>query len=785
MKVRLQNIKCYEDETFDFGSEGISLLSGHSGKGKSTVVQGIYYALFGSGNKITMVGKNSCKVELEFDDIKIVRSKNPTKLLVNDIYEADEAQQFINKKFGDMFDVTGYIPQNALKSFILMNPMDKLSFLEKFAFTDIDLSEIKAKCKDHINKKNEELLTCTARLNMAIETADNNEEPDLVEFPLKVKNNNYEKSIKNEYIRLKNCKTNINQATKSLVELNNELSESKLTDFKKEEQHKRLVGLENKQKENQLLFDSFKADYIGEERLKQRQSELKFLVNNRELSLLKETYQQDNQALENMMETEMSNLNNELVKLKSELWTEYSKDEANELISEQEDLLKESERLNYLISENNKHRNKLTLEQIKSALENSKHHLENVKLKKVTHVCPNCKTTLKFENGELFHQKDIIEGIQLEDENKLQFDITKLEKILTINEEIHKIESSYEDKIPDSTDIRSDLKYLREYIYTQTQNESRQIKLESKINNKEMSSSFREFYKHVQSTKTKMENMEHENNNVDSCSSEFNEQELITMIDQQNHIKMNMSSCAHIKNEITREIALLNTVMFVCQRTTLQIEEEIKQLNKQLSEHKNKQIIHENNIGQIEKWRFMMDKLKEYQKWENKVIELQNDESIKQHEYLAAITLKESILEAESIAITNITESINSHARVYLDAFFENDPISVQLNAFKQVKKNTKPQINLEIEYKGMECDLYMLSGGEMARVVLAYTLALAEMFNTPLLMLDECTASLDQETADDVFEAIRENFNGKLTIIIAHQVVTGTFDKIINLDNN
>ena len=785
MKVRLQNIKCYEDETFDFGLEGIALLSGHSGKGKSTIVQGIYYALFGAGNKITMAGKNSCKVELEFDGIKIIRSKNPTKLVVNDIYEADEAQQYINKKFGDTFDVTGYIPQNAIKSFILMNPMDKLSFLEKFAFTDIDLPEIKAICKDHINKQNEELLKCTARLNMAIETADTNEEPDLVEFPLKVKNNNYEKSIKNEYIRLKNCKTNINKATNSLIELTNELSESKLTDFKKDEHQKRLVGLENKQEENRLLFDSLKADYIGEERLKQLQSELKFLVNNRELSLLKETYQQDNQALENMMETEMSNLNNELDKLKIELWTEYSNDEANELISDQEDLLKESERLNYLISENNKHRNKLTLEQIKSALENSKHHLENVKLKKVTHVCPNCKTTLKFENGELFHQKDIIEDIQLEDENKLQFDITKLEKILTINEEIHKIESSYEDKIPDSTDIRSDLKYLREYIYTQTQNESKQIKLETKINNKEMSSSFREFYKHVQTTKTKMENMEHENNNIGSYSSEFNEQELITMIDQQNQFKMNMSSCAHIKNEITREIGLLNTVMFVCQRTTLQIEEEIKELNEQLSEHKNNQIIHENNIGQIEKWRFMMDKLKEYQRWENKVIELQNEESIKQHEYSAAITLKESILEAESIAITNITESINTHARVYLDAFFENDPISVQLNAFKQVKKNTKPQINLEIEYKGMECDLYMLSGGEMARVVLAYTLALAEMFNTPLLMLDECTASLDQETADDVFEAIRENFNGKLTIIIAHQVVTGTFDKIINLDNN
>ena len=60
--------------------------------------------------------------------------------------------------------------------------------------------------------------------------------------------------------------------------------------------------------------------------------------------------------------------------------------------------------------------------------------------------------------------------------------------------------------------------------------------------------------------------------------------------------------------------------------------------------------------------------------------------------------------------------------------------------------------------------------------------MALAEMFNTPLLLLDECTSSLDQDLTETVFNSIRENFNGKITLLIAHQVVMGTFDKIINL---
>ena len=78
--------------------------------------------------------------------------------------------------------------------------------------------------------------------------------------------------------------------------------------------------------------------------------------------------------------------------------------------------------------------------------------------------------------------------------------------------------------------------------------------------------------------------------------------------------------------------------------------------------------------------------------------------------------------------------------------------------------------------------DLSLLSGGELSRVNLAYTLALAEIFNSSLILLDECTASLDQELTSAVVDGIKQNFSEKLVIIIAHQVITGTFDRIIKL---
>ena len=79
-----------------------------------------------------------------------------------------------------------------------------------------------------------------------------------------------------------------------------------------------------------------------------------------------------------------------------------------------------------------------------------------------------------------------------------------------------------------------------------------------------------------------------------------------------------------------------------------------------------------------------------------------------------------------------------------------------------------------------MECDINSLSGGETSRVILAFTLALGEMFNTPLLMLDECTASLDSESTSIVFDTIKENFRNKTVLVVAHQCTEGIFDKII-----
>jgi len=171
-----------------------------------------------------------------------------------------------------------------------------------------------------------------------------------------------------------------------------------------------------------------------------------------------------------------------------------------------------------------------------------------------------------------------------------------------------------------------------------------------------------------------------------------------------------------------------------------------------------------------------------YDNWINKLSVLKEKEEKSKNKYNASKLLLEKIIESESIAMVNIVDTINLHSQVYLENFFPDNPIVVNLCCFKETKKNSKPQINVEISYKGSDCDITNLSGGETSRVILAFTLALAEIFNVPLLMLDECTASLDSESTSIVFDTIKEHFKNKNVLVVAHQCTEGIFDKIIKI---
>jgi DNA repair exonuclease SbcCD ATPase subunit len=186
---------------------------------------------------------------------------------------------------------------------------------------------------------------------------------------------------------------------------------------------------------------------------------------------------------------------------------------------------------------------------------------------------------------------------------------------------------------------------------------------------------------------------------------------------------------------------------------------------------------------QVEKYNQYKTDYADYKTWCDKYDDLQKDEIEMSNKVCSINTLRDLVADAESLAITNVMNRIEDIVQDYLDLFFVDEPLSIKLNTFKEdKKKKSKAQINVVMEYKGMECTVGMLSGGELQRVMLAFNLAMSEIYNLPFMLLDETMSNLDEDTTQVLVDGIKEKCSDKLVVIIAHQVVSGVFDKTIEI---
>lgn len=809
MKLTLKNFRCYSEKEFDFGEDGILLLSGQSGAGKSSLLLAITFALYGFGNKLVTFGKTSCSVQLEFDEILITRTKRPNRLTLKNIssqdsmeYEDDTAQSLINERFGTAFEITSYLQQNAVNSFILMNPSEKLEFLEKFAFGSIDLSSLKARTTAVIKKRNEELITATSQLEISSEYFKTLTKPKKVNFPFKT--NDPELRVKNEIIRQKNTTTRIKQVSSVLEKVKLEYNDIQLYKTK----------LLSKQEQLQIITDKLETlqsekasiKYIGDNTLKDYETQLEYLLSRKELTELKSRYEIDSSRIDSMRQNELDSISKELSDIDLQLWKEYTLDEVNSNISDHTTLLRDLETLARLHLNLKKLGKSDTvditsLDLDKTSLSEKRKRLDSLTLQQELFKCPSCHTSLKLRNKTLY----TVDTIPLDSENILDVrrDIKLLEEKIRVKEtsiceeqkrtdilkEIESVHSQYDSSLPDKSQVESDIEYLKEYKRAQQELEKRQKKLQS---NNNLSTSLISLMKQLELLNTRITSIESDLGEDERILLSLSEDTLRCNIQTELHNKTILESVNKQLVTLQKELKNLNSGIESIQKDYLETYSEVKDDNvlnttitgfeKELSELKIKEEEHILNMKKIEEYNRYQDEYAKYKEWSTKIRDLTETEQKARQQYSASTLLKDKILQAESLAIQNIVNSINIHAQEYLDLFFPDHPIVVRLLPFKTTKKSVKPQINLEIDYKGMEADLNMLSGGELSRVVLAYTLALCEIFNSPIVMLDECTASLDADLTSTVMEGIKKNFGNKLVIIIAHQVIEGDFDRQINL---
>lgn len=880
MKLHLKNFRLYEDEIFDFGENGITLLSGPSGVGKSTIMLAISFALYGTGNKLQTIGKKSCSVELETHSIKIYRSKGPNRLVVNDVYEGDSGEAIIKEHFGKNF--ISYIPQDMKDSFVLMTPLNRLSFLEKIAFSDVDISKIKDDTRDLIKVLEKEHDKFVGSLEVSKKIYDMTDKPQKVCLPEFVKpslkdfnkqkseliqlNKRYDELLTahNLYLidkdKINTLNTNVesyNSFLKSLkekikpvdIDRYNHLKETletylynkkniQLRDNYNKMEKNILQLKENEKLELQNKLDKLegvKRNIPSFQNLLSLEQQLEEYINYRDYNDKRKHFEECKTRLESMKVDEdkknLSELETINIEDDAESWVEYYT-QVEKVMTKKIDIERKISKLRKV--DDPKDEIDVITREISE--------LRDLTSTKV-YTCPHCQNQSKLEKNnlvkyigktpsiehkKLLHEKEErLIKLTRESENYCNYMYT----LSQLQKELDSLSPIEED---DLDSVKEELNKYRELSYKNAELIKRRTELENIIQNKIYSPIIKKLEVEYKSIKVPKPPKDIESTDIDE---EQLRQEIQTLRGYQSEyhnisseiknteslIKNNIYSNT-LKDMISKLSETRKTIDFSCDLLELDedsVREELNLMDNNLSSnkiltsqihdidvkiHNDSEILSrimdkwrdydENSINVIEhalsektllvqdidKW---ITYSQEYKKWKNikdeytlnKTRELETREKLK-----SAELFKNKILEAESIILSNLVNNINSHLELFLEKFFPENPITVKLDSFKDTKTGDKPCINLYIEYKGVEHELNMLSGGEMSRVILAFTLVFSEIYNTPLILLDESTASLDQNSTSNVIDAIKEAFSDKLVLIIAHQVVEGEFDKIIKL---
>lgn len=815
MRITLENFRCYSNQTFDFGDGGLALLSGGSGTGKTTIMLAIQFALVGDGTKLVSHGstKKGCRVVMEFDGMTIDRTTSPKKLIVNEKYQDAEGQAVINAKFGDTFKVTGYIAQNPLHSFVMKSPIDKLAFLEKYAFGDMkqSITDMKQRSKNHTKLHDNNLIKAKSELEMATQWLNDCEVPEKVEFPIKCGKSKEKKehAYACEITKFANCKTRIKRSDTEFKKVNTELTSVRVLDatIKAKEESvteflKELSGLE---------IEESTIVYEGDDYLDDLEYQLDTVVTHAELVTLRKEVITDTVRLEGTKEQELTACEKKIESIRNSLWSEDSHEECNDIILDLEQQIRDLVKLESLEKElksneiGNLSKKESDKEETSEELRKNRDIVERLERQGETYACPSCSSTLRVADGTLQLASDTVpltgniselrqavtNGARL---LKRQDDAIVEEKRIrdrrkVLENEIKDILSQY-DGMPTRRETEDDLDNMRDYRSSNLNSEKRLSRLINDLSNGDSFSAT--YVSMAEALKLKISRLDDFDSDQEDVDNDISEADLRFNINKQKQAKIDLERINSRMDKLNIMVAKQNKDMVCLRDAHIKDYSDLKDIDQLVEDVARIQCeITARNVATAtcEKTLARMDEWKTYNiAYEKRMKMVKNVEAYAIAEtqccekYAASTLLETTILEAEFIAMSNVVKSIDNHAQVYLDEFFPDNPLTSRLEMYKMTKNSSKHQVNIVLEYKGMECDMSTLSGGETSRVVLAYTLALSEIYNTPLILLDECTASLDEELTATVFDGIRENFSGKLVIIVAHQCVSGIFDTLITL---
>lgn len=178
MHIIIENFRCHERLEFEVPDNAMARLEGDSGQGKSTVLEAIYWLLYGKVQGIydnRTETKTRPQVYLNLNQLQILRQANPNylKVIYNQVeYIGDAAQSFIDLKFSshDLWVNSCYIKQRNRCEFFNLTGKEKLKLLNDLTFQGLDIQADTKKIEDYYKKLQEsfkeEQIVYTTKLNI-------------------------------------------------------------------------------------------------------------------------------------------------------------------------------------------------------------------------------------------------------------------------------------------------------------------------------------------------------------------------------------------------------------------------------------------------------------------------------------------------------------------------------------------------------------------------------------------------------------------------------------------
>lgn len=812
MKIYLKNFKCWTSKIITLEDNGIQLLSGESGKGKSSVLDALYFCLYGNMQKIITHGQKSCQVDIEYGDLKITRSRRPNRLVVvrnnedsksSEVLEDDIAQEFINQTFGHHFSQTSYIKQNGFENFVFMSPTEKLEFLEDSILKKFNVDSLKTRLQSHIKRLEQDINIKSGQYSTYLEILNKTSAPVYVEFPIKCNEKTRDLIIKNERTKIHNFNILIKKYTKKIAEAKEKLYKNKTLEESINSSSIRIVELNRQKEEYTSKLSSLKSDKY----LQDLVSKVEKIDSYNRHSKISQDLETELEIYNNKLKEEIYNATNSIKKVdKSQLSS------MEETIESLKNKIKYLPRINEIRSDLDRiptyHKNPDPKE-IDLLLQSNSVLQNKLDLYKKTLTCPCCNIRLlyresqleKYKDDEVFDCSDYT--TQIENNkikiDKIKKDIKLKEKRDRLQQELSLLPTIYtspshpgSDTRPNGAGEQSDTRETQNVLIKQLETAKSQYRQIMEIINENKrlrqlleSNNFPSLTRSRQIITTLREQLG-KITKPDSVVETYNREQIKNEIYQ---IRLDMKLRKEYQDNVTHIGQQLEKLTLVLEEAKTQLSSEkipnIVVLEKKLEDYRQDIEMASKNVDQIDKWATYTRDIGTYKELESKVGMLDRELAESRKELTLCQKFKTSIMQAETLSIQQFINTINSHVQIYLDHFFKTDQLLVKIDTEKQMKSNskiTKSQITLNMEYKGYPVELTNLSGGELSRLNLAFVLALSEIFQSPILMLDECMSTLDPDNCFNVLQTIRENYKGKVVVMIHHQITEGLFDNVVNL---